>query len=1254
MARSETAEGIEHHHKDFYSSENPIPSIQRFLHHGIGAIVARGGKSLSEDEARSSDESSDSDDSENDSEEAQPMETSKPGSTSSDSQRHHRRSSSRGLRKRESSRRDTKRSTGSDASSTQREDKAQAGEEKSPEERAQQKQQKQGKRSGSRRRGQAVKVYDPITQKTTKVRDVRKRDFQREIDKDSARQKGKPYQDADPPRNVMSGIFPPTEPLPHSILEINGNLLPIWIVWSAALLFCLGLLQGVCLAAVNAWIAWYAFRRLQRTAEDRRWQQEEERGSKATQGKLSTAGEEAGKDKTEEGMKEGAEWLNNIVKSLWEIIDPAIFDSMAGTLEDVMQASAPSFIHSIKVSEVSHGLTPIRIAGVKILSDREADHVTPPSDDDAEPNQDRNQNQSSSRRTYSGKHINLEMSVIYHASEGGANIISRRKNARLHMSFWLGVRKVATVPFPVVVEIKGFVGTVRARLQLTPAAPFIKNTTVTFLGLPRVAVEVIPLGVNLANVPYLSSFVQSSIDAAFNEYCAPSSLTLDVGEILMGDNIKREVNALGVIVVWIHSATELEKQDRTGLSDPYVTVSYSRLGKVTYATRVAMEDLSPRWEERHVMLLSPEAVRAKEKISVALWDSDRLTADDVLGRVELDLAPLLFNPGKVFKRNDSLMGISNQHSKEGQLHWSVAFFRKVSSHLEDSNQPQQEEQAKDTHTRRNDCDTAQQRRTNTNNDQQEPTQHTEPTANSQEHCDDFLQSMGEDTSPGALLRMLDAAETAEQTRNQQSKVEFQSPNSGLPSGILSIQVHHITDLAFAGDGSGNKAKGGVGSAAQAIDDKENQNEAPDAPSSYVSIVLNDQTVMISRVKALSNAPFFNIGTERFVRDWRRCIIMVVVRDRRLREADPILGVIPIKLSELFQQCGTSQVTQYMPMAGGIGRGSVRVSLLFRPVEGMHLSKEKLGFDIGTMRVHTSPCVTDLVDHTLRGTSIRMRTLAGQVKLSSRHSHHSSKDNCVEWRVPSSKLFLRVPARRRYSAPFVFEFRRPNAVGIKTLVAASIIWLQDCPDDETIEASLPVYKGDPSLHRYLQNYHDYTKEEEALELGVKRVGTLKVRLQFKSGIGPAHAELDGNPDSKAVMDAWRACVAAGMRSTTGDFTMEDNGEVRHDDEHAQTDEDNSDGKSSSEEETNNRIETNGNVEESDGDDEEGDDTTTFAAKWNKWKAEQKEMRRQHRGVNSHKAVRTASWLVSSARSGGSKVKRGLTVQERSRQHIDSEL
>lgn len=1121
-------EGTQHHHSDYYGSENPIPKIQRFFHEGVQAIVARGGRALSDDEADSEDEDSDDD---SDDSEASASSSSRPVASSSNGNPPERSASKRSKAKQRMSglfggrqKGHTEKAAASVASAHS------DGQEKTPEQRAKEKDSKPGKQ-----RGKPRQVYDPVTQTEITVTDMRKKDYLRSQKREDRRRQGKASDDPkNPAINIATGPFPPEQPLPATLAHVHPLLMPVWTIWAVGLVIYLRSFVAGAFILINAWLGWWAFRHIRVGVEDERWKREALRGQEAI-AKGTAKSRDVGKDR--EGTKEAAEWLNSILQSMWQVIDPALFDPAAGTLEDIMSASAPGFIHAIKVSEVAHGTIPIRIAGVKILPDSEAEHVTPKEGKD---------DHSKSDRTYSGQHVNLEMAIIYHAPRDSTGLMRKHNNARLAMSFWIGVRKIATIPLPVWVEIKGFVGTVRARLQLTPDTPFVKNLTFTFLGLPKVSIEVVPLKVNLTNIPVLSGFVQSAIDAALAEYCAPSSMTMDLGEILMGDSIKREVHAVGVFVIFIHSATDLEKQDARGSSDPYVTISWARLGKIEYATRVALDDLNPRWEERHFMLLTPDAVRSKEKISLALWDSDRLTADDILGRIEVDPAHYIRRPGKLFHREDTLMGISNQQQKQGQLKWSIGFYRKVSNFARDKESNETEEKTT-SETQRPKKVSPEGQETHLGPSAGQIQQQKEKRRGRRESTPGVDTPLEEDneqnTSPAALLRLLDASESARQARKEKSSVEFQPPDPANPAGILSIQVHQIVDLEYATEGQGKRSSGIGGNqeaaAGQLVDDVEDENDQPDAPSSYVSIVLNDQTAMISRIKALNNAPFFNIGTERFIRNWQKAFVMVVVRDRRLREADAILGVVALKLADVFQENGTSQVTQYFSIGGGIGHGRVRLSVLFRPVEGMNLTKEKLGFDVGTMRVHTSPLATDLADAMLRACSLRMRTLAGQVKLPARHAHTIENGKSIEWKVPPQDLFLRVPSRRRYSAPFIFEFRRATKVGSKrSLVAASILWLQDVKDDDVFDASLPIYKGKPDLHRFLHNYHDGRQEEEALELGVEKIGILKVRLQFKSGIGAIHAKLDSNPDSKAVMQAWEACVAAGMRSGSGDFADKD--------------------------------------------------------------------------------------------------------------------
>jgi len=146
---------------------------------------------------------------------------------------------------------------------------------------------------------------------------------------------------------------------------------------------------------------------------------------------------------------------------------------------------------------------------------------------------------------------------------------------------------------------------------MTPQPPFVKNVTFTLMGLPQVNVSAVPMterGINVLNLPIISGFVNNSIAAAANEYVAPKSMSLDIGKILVGDDIKKgfetpticlpvDTDAIGVLFVKIHKAVGLSAQDRNGTSDTYITLAFSKYGKPMYSTRVIVKDLNPIWEE---------------------------------------------------------------------------------------------------------------------------------------------------------------------------------------------------------------------------------------------------------------------------------------------------------------------------------------------------------------------------------------------------------------------------------------------------------------------------------------------------------------------------------------------------------------------------------------------------------------------------------------------------------------------------------
>ncbi|SJX63250.1 uncharacterized protein SRS1_14074 [Sporisorium reilianum f. sp. reilianum] len=1226
--------GIHHTHRDYYSESSPIPSIQRFFKKGLSEVIAK--RNLADSDSDAGTEDADHVPGSG----GQPSElystsTATAGETVRDqhkSSKKHLSSLFSGSNPSQDSQRDARQSTSTEERGQSDDESANHGHQ-SPNQAD-----KAYKRSRAPR-----KVRDPVTGRDTWVHDTGKREYRHTLARAEAgdKQGREEVLRSNLDTNLTSRSFPPATSLPTTVLQIDPHLLPLFVVWS--LVTILRLVPAWLSVALNAWLLWWGWRTFLARVEDDRWHRERRRGKKAR------SFDEFEQDEREQGLPqgiaEGAEWLNGILEALWAVMNPELFSSLGGTLEDVMQASIPSFIHSVKVEDMAQGSTPLRITGLRILPDGQVSGIV------KEMRRKRDQRLSEAKEADKqdgrvqdevdqGEHyVNLELGFVYRARPTSNGVGGgKHRNAHLLIKFWLGARKLLMLPLPVWVEIKGFVGKVRARVQLTSDPPFVKDVTLTFCGLPRVGIEVVPLHINTSHIPFISSFIESSIDAAVGEFVMPSSLTLDVGEMLMGDNVKREVLALGVVVVCIHSATDLEKQDIRGSSDPYCTLSLAKVGKILYSTRVVVNELSPRWEERHVILVTREHLDSEDRVSIALWDSDRFSQDDMLGIAEVHLVHLARHPNKLFRRSDTLKGLDRERSKQGIVHWSLGFFSKAPSMRRES-------------------------KAGVGDDGDETTSESQTAGvhgdDEPEHDGKEMDSESIDPDSPLTQEAVDREKNT-QTRHQATAVDFEPPDPSLPSGILSMQIHHIANLEVT-DISTSLRPRKKDEPGQDVDTVETEHDPEHAPSAYCRIILNDEIIFQTRSKALNSNPFYNAGTERFIRDWRRTLIMVVVYDFRVREADAILGVVPIKLSDLFKE--SSQVTRFFPLAGGVGHGRIRLSLLFRPIQRSDRDKKRLGWNIGTVRLLSSPVATDFDEskgasgHDLHLVALRAATLAGRAKIAASRARYVDRESkaAVEWKLDEAELPFKVPARRRYAAPYVIEFRALSALGKRKTTHMCIVWQQELTDDDVVDMRLPIWRPLPGsdFHRLRQNYHDFRNEAEAAKLGVERIGYLCVKMQFKSGLGKVHTKFDGNPGAKAVMDAWRCCVALGLRSVSGDFAnarmdsegyLEDGGVGKDDTEPGEdaslADDDDDDDWSDSEDQGG----APGGTQRS----------RSLKEKFTDWKAEKHELHRRHKGIKQYKPVRTVEWLGQSVKSAGTGLKDRFDLQDRRSQHVETEL
>jgi Ca2+-dependent lipid-binding protein len=83
------------------------------------------------------------------------------------------------------------------------------------------------------------------------------------------------------------------------------------------------------------------------------------------------------------------------------------------------------------------------------------------------------------------------------------------------------------------------------------------------------------------------------------------------------------------------------------------------------------------WEETFFLPVTMDEITSEEKLSIQLWDSDARSADDVLGRVEIDILELMKTKSKMVRRADKLRGFEEAETMPGEVHWSCGYYPKA-------------------------------------------------------------------------------------------------------------------------------------------------------------------------------------------------------------------------------------------------------------------------------------------------------------------------------------------------------------------------------------------------------------------------------------------------------------------------------------------------------------------------------------------------------------------------------------------------
>ncbi|KYG49306.1 hypothetical protein M433DRAFT_541955 [Acidomyces richmondensis BFW] len=909
-------------------------------------------------------------------------------------------------------------------------------------------------------------------------------------------------------------------------------------------------------------------------------------------------------------------WLNSLLEAVWPLVNPDLFASLCDTLEDVMQASLPKHIvHMVAINDLGQGSESLRILGIRCLptgaasrsvgadgklkaaniSEDENDRRVPgegeiesASDneqrdrkigqgEDTRPDKGKQQHGDGTPRDIAegmeaeeGDFINIEVAFAYRA-RSKKSFKERSQDMHLLVVFYLpGNLKV-----PVWVDVRGVIGTMRMRLQLTPDPPFFALCTFTLLGQPKVKISCTPLikqGPNIMDIPLISNFVQSSVDAAMAEYVAPKSLTIDLKDMLAGDDFKKDTHARGVLVVHVKRGYDFKMGDpgipliKQGSSDPYVSVGWAKFGKPLWNTRILLNDMEPCWRETAYLLVTPEELNVDERLRLQLWDSDKFDADDDLGRIELDLKGLMKSHetnGIMQARVDGFKALKAGETMPGKLEWSVGYFSKArlqpcqlqrQTYWPEIRSMEQLEQKVDKDCRRK-----------------------------MREADIKRGRKSKDTNE------LELQKAQEMKATQDAMIVSAPPPERYPSGIFGIQIHQIIGLELE--------KLSKGESTEESDDEKEAGEG--LPSAYCTVIINHSKIFKTRTKPKNAKPFFNAGVERFIPDWQNAEVYVTVRDARVKEDDPLLGIVHLSLGDIFKE--RSQINGFYPLMGGVGFGRIRLSMVWRSIQ-LQAPPNELGWNYGTLEIQPGIQASG-VPKDLQQLKIRFYTDLGYGKM------YPGKEKQI-WDTSKGKS-LKLPVKKRYSSCLAIQFRHHGHLKDRT-AAFAVLWLREIPDEAKKEITLPIWKG---------NY----KRAIACSLDEcgEKVGSMTVNLTFWSGLGSAHSKwASRNPhvrDVVEVLDAARDNLEAYQNTKEAGIVDED---YSSSDEDSSGDEEKADHKAQADA-TNDVDLKGGNVAKSDNDDgDQGSSERTILDSVKDYKKHMKSEHRRHRGLMQWKIPRTA--------------------------------
>ncbi|CAE6385055.1 unnamed protein product [Rhizoctonia solani] len=338
---------------------------------------------------------------------------------------------------------------------------------------------------------------------------------------------------------------------------------------------------------------------------------------------------------------ESANWMNHFMDRFWLIYEPVLSASIVAAVDQVLSASTPAFLDSLRLKEFTLGTKAPRIDKV---------YTSPGTENDV---------------------VQMVWGFSFTPNDI-MDITPREAQAKVNPKVVLDVRVgkgLATAGMPILVEDMSFSGTMRVKLKLMAAFPHVQTVELSFLQPPTFDYSLKPIGgdkfgFDVSNIPGLSSFIRDTVHWVLQPMMYdPNVFTLNLEQLLSGAPLDA---AIGVLQVTIFDARGLKgAKIGGGTPDPYVSLTINNRAEMA-RTKFRRSTYNPHWGEVKFLVINS----LTETLNLTLLDHNDHRKDTELGIASFELSTLTEDA----TQEGLIRKVLKDGKERGEIKFDASFF----------------------------------------------------------------------------------------------------------------------------------------------------------------------------------------------------------------------------------------------------------------------------------------------------------------------------------------------------------------------------------------------------------------------------------------------------------------------------------------------------------------------------------------------------------------------------------------------------